>query len=192
MEEEELEEIESEDEEETEEAPEVEKEIKLTFKQRVWIREYMEDGNQTRAALVAYYPDHLEILNIEYKFLTDEQKKIYSNAGFIGWENQKKLKIPIRDLMDESGMGDAYLMLKLKENLNATKLYGKDSVEGMDGIARTKAFETAVKMRGQLVDRVDHTSKGRRIMQPKIVSDIRPDLDDTKAETTTSNTSDQE
>lgn len=143
--------------------------IKLTFKQRIWLLEYMEDGNQTRAALVAYYPEHP--IEIDYKDLTEEQKKNYDSAGQIGYENLRKLEIPMNELMSEAGMTDVFLVQKARRNLDATKRYGKDAIEGEDGQARNGALEIALKLKGKLINRVDHTSKGKSIL-PKVISDV--------------------
>lgn len=148
------------------------KELKLTVKQKIWLREYMEDGNQTRAALVAHYPDFN--LEKDVKDYSEEEMKTYKNASVIGSENFAKLRNPIDELMDEAGLTDLYLTLKLKENLNATKLYGMNSDVHMDGMARNKALEIALKSKGRLIDRMDHTTKGQKILQPLIIPEIKP------------------
>lgn len=157
-------------------------EIKLTLKQKIWLKEYMIDGNETRAALVAYYPDFP--YGIAQKDLTDEQTKIYNSASAIGSENLGKLGIPLSSLLDEAGLTDVYLTLKLKENLNAVRLYGKDSIEGMDGMARNKALEIALKAKGKLIDRIDHTI--RESVKPKVISDIKENVR-TETQTATDN-----
>lgn len=137
-----------------EEAKPVKKE--LTLKQRKWLLEYMESGNATRAALKAYYPDFPS--DKEYPDLDDEQKKTYNAASQIGWENMRKLNIEIVDLMDEAGLSDVYLVKKLAEQLEATRLYGKTAIEHMDGAARNKALEMALKMKNKLTDNVSVTN----------------------------------
>lgn len=149
-----------------------EKRKKLTLKQRKWLFEYMVDGNATRAALVAYYPDFdLEKNPDQY---TEEEKKTYHSASQIGFENLRKLDLPINDLLDEAGLTDVYFVQKLKENMNATRLYGKDAIEGMDGAARNAAWENGMKLKGKLVERVDHTSLGKSIEAPVIRAKIKP------------------
>lgn len=148
------------------------KTIKLTMKQRIWLFEYMKDGNQTRAALIAYYPEFPA--GKEYKDMSEEEIKTYNAAAQIGYENLRKLKIPFDQLLDEAGLTDVYLTYKLKENLNATKLYGPLAVEHMDGVARNKALETALKGKNKLIDRVDHTTRGKSLL-PKIKSDLSPE-----------------
>lgn len=159
------------------------KKVKLTLKQRTWLHEYMEDGNATRAALVAHYPDFP--IGKEPKQYTEQEKKDYNSAASIGSENLHKLELPLDELMNEAGLTDVYLTLKLKENLNATKLYGMDSVVHMDGMARNKALEIALKSKGKLIDRMDHTTKGQKILQPLIIPEIKPRKVD-EADTTVS------
>lgn len=149
----------------------------LTLNQRKWLETYMQYGNATAAAIIAYYPEQAGLVKdegeIEYSKLDSEQIKVYNAASTIGSENLRKLEIPLDQLLDEAGLTDVYLTLKLKENLNATKLYGKDSVSGMDGNARNDALKIALKIKGKLIDKVDHTTLGKSIA-PKIVSKITP------------------
>lgn len=130
------------------------KQRKLTFKQREWLALYMDTenlgtfGNASASAAIAYGIDTAK----------DRQ-----TANQLGWENTRRLKLEIEDLLDEAGLTDVYLMTKLIENLNATKLYGQNAEEHMDGPARNKALEMAFKLRGRLTDKVDLTSKGKQI-----------------------------
>lgn len=149
-----------------------EKKNKLTLKQRKWLLFYMDDGNATRAALFAYYPNFP--IDKNFKDLTPEESNDYSNAAVIGYENLRKLNIPIEDLLDEAGLTDVYFTQKLKENMEATRLYGKDAIEGMDGNARNSAWENGMKLKGKLIDRVDHTSLGKSIEAPIIRAKIKP------------------
>lgn len=148
------------------------KKLKLTFKQRIWLTEYMIDGNETRAALVAHYPNFP--MDKSFKDLDENEKKQYHSAGQIGYENLRKLEMPLDQLLDEAGLTDVYLVQKMKENLNAVKLYGKDAIEGMDGMARNKALEIALKSKGKLVDKIDHTTQGKSLL-PLIISDVIPE-----------------
>lgn len=132
----------------------------LTLKQRKWLSAYMESGNGVEAALFAYDLD-----------ASSENDR--ATASSISWENLRKLEIPINELMEEAGLTDVFLLKKLKENLEATRLYGKDAIEGMDGSARNEAVKIALKIKGKLIDRVDHTTRGKAL-EPKIVSTITP------------------
>ena len=123
---------------------------KLTLKQRKWLACYMDEGNATECAL-------------RYYDLDRNNEKDRHSAEQIGYENMRKLEIEIVELMDEAGITDVYLMKKLKENLNATKLFGKNAIKHDDFASRNKALETALKVKGKLVDKFDHTSKGKRV-----------------------------
>lgn len=148
-----------------------EKTKKLTLKQRKWLISYMEDGNATRAALVAYYPDFP--VETSFSSLNEEQKKTYNSASKIGFENLRKLSIPIEVLLDEAGLTDVYFVQKLKQNMEATRLYGKDAVEGMDGSARNAAWESGMKLKGKLIERVD-VNIGKSIEAPVVRAKIKP------------------
>lgn len=125
----------------------------LTMKQREWLQSYMETGNATRSALIAYYPDFP--IEKAHADLSPEEKGIYNGAASVGWENLRKLEIEIKDLMDEAGLTDAFLIKKLNEQLEATRLYGKNNLEHMDGSTRNKALEMAFKLKGKLKDKVE-------------------------------------
>lgn len=144
------------------EQPQVEasKPQKLTLKQRKWLKLYMETGNATRSALAAYD--------------LDEQTQ-YGTAENIGYENVRKLEIPFEELLDEAGISDIYLTRKLRENLNATKLYGITHKVWADYPSRNKALETALKLKGKLIDRVDATSKGEKLEEsPSVIINMHP------------------
>lgn len=113
---------------------------KLSLKQRRWLDLYLETGNASEAAMVAY------------------ECKTRESAGQIGWENLKKLERPIQELMDLQGITDAYLNIKLKEGMDATKnisaVVGTDAndrtmdfVEVPDYAVRHKYVETAYKVK---------------------------------------------
>ena len=127
------------------------KKRKMTLKQRKWLRLYVESGNATQAALEAYGLD---------------EKTQYDTAKVIGSTNITKLNFPIEELMEESGLTDVYLIGKLRENLNATKPFGKNAMIHDDFSSRNKALETALKVKGKLTDRVDLTTKGKPLPTP--------------------------
>lgn len=121
---------------------------KLTLKQRKWLQLYISTGNATQAAIEAYGLD---------------PKKQRDTASQIGWENMRKLEFSIEELMDEGGITDVYLLRKLNENLDATKLFGKNAIEHQDFPSRNKALEIALKMKGKLTDKLDVTSQGKQV-----------------------------
>lgn len=125
----------------------------LTHKQKIWLKHYMETGNATRSALAAYYPDFP--IDKEHADLTPEEKGTYDTAAAIGYENLRKPQIKIDDLMDEAGLTDSFLIKKLNEQLEATRLHGKNGLEHMDGSTRNKALEMALKLKGKLKDKVE-------------------------------------
>lgn len=130
----------------------------LTLKQRIWLQTYMDVegdyfGNATKSALVAYFPDFP--IKKERKEYNDEEMKTYKSAKQIGYENLSKLDIPINQLMNEAGLGDSYLLRVLAENLQATRLYGKNGIKHGDYSARNKALEMALKLKDLLKDKID-------------------------------------
>ncbi len=123
----------------------------MTLKQRKWLRLYVETGNATQSAITAYGLD---------------AETQYDTASRIGSDNIRKLQFPIEDLMEEAGLTDVYLIAKLRENLNATKPFGKNAIIHDDFSSRNKALETALKVTGRLTDRVDLTTKGKPLPAP--------------------------
>lgn len=118
------------------------KEKKLTLKQRKWLAIYLETGNATEAARQAY------------ACRTD------ASAAVIGYENLRKLKIPIGEMMDKMGLSTARLMKVLDEGLTANKV---ELAKFQGGICDEKTYadlptrrtylEMALKLRGLLRDR---------------------------------------
>jgi len=110
----------------------VRKPLKLTLKQRRWLKEYFKTGNATRAALKAY------------------DTKNYSSASVIANENLEKLKPRLRTLMEKHGLSLGTLIVKLGEGLEAKKIHGTkdDFIEVEDYAVRHKYLETAAKWLG--------------------------------------------
>lgn len=128
----------------------------LTLKQRKWIKHYIELGNATEAAMIAYN-------------LTEDQRE---SAAQIGWENIRKLDFS--ELMEENGITDARLSKKLDEGLEATRTISAvkgtsanggttDFIDVPDFDVRHKYVQTSLKLKKRLVDRIDHTSGDKPI-----------------------------
>ncbi len=119
------------------------KEKKLTLKQRKWLEVYLETGNATEAARQAY------------------NCKTDGAAGVIGYENLRKLKISISEMMDRMGLSDARLMKILEDGLTACKV---ELAKFEGNITDEKSFpdfpirgvylEKALKLKGLLRDRI--------------------------------------
>jgi hypothetical protein len=108
--------------------------LDLTLKQRKWIKEYIETGNATEAAMRVY----------------DCQDR--ETAANVGCENVRKLQMP--DLMDEMGLTDVALLNMGAEG--ATKPV-KQSITGEifpDYNTRRGYWETLLKLKGKLRDTV--------------------------------------
>jgi hypothetical protein len=105
------------------------KEPKLTFKQRKWLKYYLETGNATLAALKSY------------------ETKDPSAASVIGTENIAKLKPQLRTLMELHGLDMGTLIKKIASKLESKK-QGMDSKEVDDNSAQLKAVEIASKWLG--------------------------------------------
>src|SRR3990167_939137 len=120
------------------------KESTLTIKQRKWIKEYIETGNATEAAMRVY------------------DCKDRDSARALGSENVAKLSIP--DLMEEMGLSDVALMNIGVEGMQANKQISgiiigdsKDAnsktssfVEVPDYPTRHKYWETMLKLKKRL------------------------------------------
>ena len=118
--------------------------LPLTIKQRKWIKEYIETGNATEAAMRVY------------------DCKDRDSARALGSENVAKLSIP--DLMEEMGLSDVALMNIGVEGMQANKQISgiiigdsKDAnsktssfVEVPDYPTRHKYWETMLKLKKRL------------------------------------------
>jgi hypothetical protein len=144
------------------------KKDELTIKQRKWLKEYLETGNATEAAMRVY------------------NCKDRDSASNVGWENVRKLEFA--ELMEEGGITDAKLQAKINEGLESNKVVSArvtgreadertdDFIEVPDMPTRQKYLETALKVKGKLGSKVDITSGGDKVEGLVIV------LDDNKAE----------
>lgn len=140
-------------------------ELNLTLKQRKWLKLYMETGNATESAMQTY------------------DCKDRESASALGSENLGKLRdLTMPQLMEESGLDDASLLNILKENLKATKLFGKEAIEFEDYATRNKALEIALKVKGKLTNQVDLTSKGEKIQASavEIAQNLKEIIEDDK------------
>lgn len=113
--------------------------VKLTPKQRAWLKYYIETGNATEAARLAGY-----------------QAQSSHTFEQIGYENLRKLEIPITDLMDQMGLSDAFLMSKLRDGLDAMTVKTAsdkgmitDEREYVDFPTRQGYLDMALKLKGK-------------------------------------------
>jgi len=115
------------------------KKKRLTDKQRKLIKYYFEGYTKKEAALKAGYKA--------------------SYAGFIGWQTLRRLEArgALEDKFDALGLSDEDLVMKIVEGLEAKRPDGS-----ADFAARHRYLETALKLRGVLVDRknVEHRLAG--------------------------------
>jgi len=80
-------------------------ETKKTLRERKFIEAYIDNGGNATLAYLAI------------------NKKVNKNtAGVLGFRMLRKVKIEIKDSLDQIGLTDVYLASKLKEGLEATKV----------------------------------------------------------------------
>ena len=80
-------------------------ETKKTLRERKFIEAYIGNGGNATEAFLAI------------------NKKVNKNtAGVLGFRMLRKVKIEIKDTLDQIGLNDVYLANKLKEGLEATKV----------------------------------------------------------------------
>lgn len=121
------------------------KELKLTIKQRKWVKEYLKTGNASKAAWKVYDCKNMVV------------------AGNIGAENLQKLQDPVKLLMEAKGLDMGKLLGVLDEGLKADKVISaqvinkrgtgmkdahsitKDFIDVPDHAVRHKYLETAAK-----------------------------------------------
>ena len=112
---------------------------KLTKKQKAWLKFYIESGDATDAALRAY---------------RCKNKQVASNMG-----SQLRKALAVDELLEESGVTDIEITLKLKEGLKATKLT-KTGAEMPDYDVRHKYMTTALQLKGKLNNKVELSGEG--------------------------------
>lgn len=126
-----------------------------TFKQKEWLKLYLQTKNATEAAAQVY------------------DVKDRMSAGQIGYENLKKLDMS--ELMDAMGMTDDYLADKVKEGMEKpvriVTVKGEAKVVP-DYQARHKYVDTALKLKKKLSDRVELTGKDGSPLQIELVAGI--------------------
>ena len=117
--------------------------IKLTPKQRKWLRVYLETGNYTEAARQAY------------------NCKTNDSAWSMGYYNLRRLEIPIKNLMDLAGLSDAAIMRTVQDGLKATKVVVAthegnitDEKTYVDYPTRKQYAELALKTKGHLKEQI--------------------------------------
>lgn len=137
----------------------------LTFKQREWLRIYMECKNATEAAMQVY----------------DCKDRL--SAKVIGSENLSKLNFD--ELMDALGMTDEYLLKHGQEGMEkpvkAIKV-GSETKLIPDYATRHKYYDTALRLKKKLSDRVELTGKDGAPLQMQIIAGVgflNPNNDDT-------------
>lgn len=108
--------------------------MKLTLKQRKWLKLYLELGNATEAAVQSY------------------DCKDRESAAQIGYENLRKLDYA--DFLEQAGVTDELLIKKTAEGLEAVSAVGKIP----DFTTRLKYLELAYKLKNRFIIRKDITS----------------------------------
>ena len=106
---------------------------KLTYKQRMFLEEYMRTGNATQSAMKVY------------------RCKSLNTASSIGSQNLVLLNIPLEKLMDSMGVSKGRLIKKIGDKLESKKLVtspteGDKVVD--DNPSQLKAVEIAGKWLG--------------------------------------------
>ena len=143
-----------------------------TFKQRKWLKIYLEVGNATEAAMQVY------------------DCKNRDSAANIGYENVRKLDYT--EFLEAAGVTDKLLQDKILEGLDATrtvsaKIIDKgattqtdDFIDVPDFMARHKYLETALKLKQKLIERKDITTGGKPLPILDALSKDNSNQQDTK------------
>lgn len=116
----------------------------LTLKQRRWIKEYIETGNATEAAMRVY------------------DCKDRETAANIGSENLRKLQMP--ELMEDMGLTDVALINIGVEGMTKAN---KQSITGEvfpDFNVRRGYWETLLKLKGKLRDTQGVNISGEKVI----------------------------
>lgn len=154
-----------------------------TPKQQKFLDKWIETGNLAEAA--------------EYAGSKAKSRKNLSKCGRAIYET---LRISFTDLMEEIGIDDLSLIKKLKVGLNSTKVIScniinvnKDGMKDADSMTKDfidvedfptqhKFLETALKLKGHLKDKVEHTGKDGSPLIP--VPNLLLDFGDKKSDPT--------
>lgn len=131
-------------------------EVKITVKQSKFIKEYLKDGNGTRAALVAY----------------DTKDKV--TAASIAYENLKKLHNPMSMLMEEMGITPKSLIETVNDARSAEKWNDFTGEKEADHHIRLKAVSQMSKWA-----RLDPEKEDRAIpnVQVNVLNSLKEDKD---------------
>jgi len=82
---------------------------------------------------------------------------------------EKLAIVSMAESFEQAGVTDKFLIAHALKGLEATKLFGKDGIEGEDWGTRHRYFESICKMTDRLRDKIEHTGKdGEPLMQPII------------------------
>lgn len=116
----------------------------MTIKQRRWLKEYLDCGNATQAAMKVYDCKDIE------------------SAGSVGWENLQKLDF--KEFLERGGVTDHKLLNKILDGLEATRTVSAiktskqatadstDFIDVPDFSVRHKYLETSLKLKNRLND----------------------------------------
>jgi len=129
------------------------KDRSLTLKQRKWIKEYIETGNATEAAMRIYDVKDREV------------------AANIGSENVRKLQFP--ELMEDMGLTDIALINVGAEGMTKPV---KQSITGEihpDYTTRHRYWETLLKLKGRLRESNTVNVSGDKVIA--ILGDWKPE-----------------
>lgn len=99
----------------------------LTLKQRVFVKEYIEHRNGTRAALIAY------------------DTRDYSTAGMIASENLKKPKVvkTINSILNQEELTEAFLVKRLKQIIQKPKEGDGVSTSAISLVGRWRGYNSS-------------------------------------------------
>ncbi|MCK9371320.1 terminase small subunit [Candidatus Dojkabacteria bacterium] len=119
-------------------------EDKLTIKQKRWIKAYIETGNATEAAMQAY------------------DCKDRDSARALGSENLAKLNIA--ELMEDMGLTDVALINIGTEGMTKAIKQSMTGEVHPDYATRHRYWDTMLKLKRKLTDKLDITSGGESLI----------------------------
>ena len=140
--------------------------VKLTAKQRKWIKVYSETLNATEAAMQSY------------------NCKDRNSAALIGHENL--IKLNFEELMAVIGLTDETALVSIKDGISATRPIIDPQTNKLSKIAdyatRHKYTETLLKLKGKLdTQKIELTGKGGEPLKMELLAGIgflnKPDAD---------------
>lgn len=131
----------------------------VTLKQEIFCQSWVDTiGNGTQSALIAFDIANKELLDIEDKNRTEEQRLLanlaYKTASVMSNDYLRKASVinRIDEILEERGFVDSIVK---QEHFKLIK--------NADENTKMRAIDSYYKLKGKITDKIDHTTNGEKI-----------------------------